>query len=287
MASSTSTVMNDISDNTKKHQIKQEDAEHYLKKVGDEALRHRKQRKKNKEKRLQKDIPNIPPEQLYKMMTPEQQHKCHSMYDEQLKNEYRRRIPNDKRINMTREQMVTSREVDECVLPILNHVVIKTNETTNGHTQKGEIVINDHIRDALIAEGFEFTKAGSQQPLDFRNVRQKGRGEEYAINIEVKRTKSPTIFCNDTIPAYNTKFLICYTGRKGSRVICCTGSELMGENGESTDANWEQRVEEIHVANQGILQLRQQYKNKEFIQDSPMRIFPRVNLSVKIHHLLN
>lgn len=289
MASSTSTiVMATTSDNIKKEHMKQLDDTEHLEKKEDESIEHQKHLKKTVKHNIIMDaIANMTPEHLLEYMTLEQKNKCYSLVHKQINDNYLMQIPKEKIVPITLEQRETSCEVDKCVIPILNNIVIKANETTKGNTQKGERVIIGYVRDSLVAGGFIFTEASSQQPLDFRNVRKKDKDEKYGINIEIKRTKGTTIFCNDTIPAYNTKFLICYTGNKGPRVINCTGSELMGENIKSIDNDWEKRIRDIHIEHRGILNMRQTYKNIEFIKDSPMRIFPRINLSVKIHHLLN
>lgn len=104
---------------------------------------------------------------------------------------------------------------------------LQTLKTVEGETQAAEKKYIRKLCEAFDKGNITYTLAGSQQPLDFRNINGTG------LNIEVKKTDSGAMMCNDTIPAPDTCFLILYTGGKRTgyppQYILINGDELVGD----------------------------------------------------------
>jgi len=86
--------------------------------------------------------------------------------------------------------------------------ILESLKTESGNTQEVERKYILIIKKILNDLNFSYEEAGSQQSKDFRNINNRG------INIEVKKTDSFNIFCNDTCPDETIEYLIIYTGKK-------------------------------------------------------------------------
>ena len=86
--------------------------------------------------------------------------------------------------------------------------VFESLKTKLGETQKVERKYISIIRNILNDLNYNYQEAGSQQSKDFRNVNNSG------LNIEVKKTDSFNIMCNDTCPNETIDYLIIFTGKK-------------------------------------------------------------------------
>jgi len=88
-------------------------------------------------------------------------------------------------------------------------------KTINGDTQSSERLSIKLIEDILVDMNLNYTKAGSQQSKDFRNVYKNVKS--LGINVEIKKTNSTTIFFNDTLPSTDIYYIILFTGKKYKR----------------------------------------------------------------------
>ena len=86
--------------------------------------------------------------------------------------------------------------------------VIKGLKTKSGKTQSSERNYIRVIQNVLDELKFPYTKAGSQQSKDFRNINNTG------LNLEGKKTDSFNIFCNDTCPCSDIEYIVIFTGTK-------------------------------------------------------------------------
>ena len=110
-----------------------------------------------------------------------------------------------------------------------------TFRTVNGNTQEQERNNIKFIREILIKKGFSFEEAGSQQSKDFRNVNDCG------LDIEIKKTDTTIICCNDTCPDSNIKYIVFVSGREYKRktennikpqVLFISGEEFLEDTEE-------------------------------------------------------
>lgn len=81
-------------------------------------------------------------------------------------------------------------------------------KTREGNTQSCERIVIQKIKDILDEEHLVYKQAGSQQSKDFREV----GGPEINLNIEIKKTDTNRIMCNDTCPNENIFYIILMTG---------------------------------------------------------------------------
>ena len=100
---------------------------------------------------------------------------------------------------------------------------IVTTKTSKGNTQNSERVVISKIKEVLDELTLTYTEAGSQQSKDFRNVGGIG------LNIEVKKTDSPTIYFNDTCPSSDIYYIVIFTGNNHfpAQVLYLNGSEFL------------------------------------------------------------
>jgi len=109
-------------------------------------------------------------------------------------------------IILNKEQ--TLNKFKEKMTEIFTPEIIVTLRTVNGNTQVPERNYIELIGNGLNELNFHYEEAGSQQSKDFRNINNTG------LDIEVKKSDSFTIFCNDTLPNKNTEYLIIFTGKE-------------------------------------------------------------------------
>ena len=91
---------------------------------------------------------------------------------------------------------------------VLTPEYIKSLITENGNTQVAERKYIVKIKEILNGLGYTFEEAGSQSCKDFRNINNIG------INIEMKKTDSFNIICNDTCPNDEIDYVIIFTGKE-------------------------------------------------------------------------
>ena len=84
---------------------------------------------------------------------------------------------------------------------------IKLFKTVKGNTQQVERNYISEIEKILTELNLTYKKASSQGSKDFQNINNTG------LNIEVKKSDSFTIICNDTCPNEDIEYLIIFTGK--------------------------------------------------------------------------
>jgi hypothetical protein len=103
-------------------------------------------------------------------------------------------------------------------------------KTQNGNTQSCERQVIEKIKGILDSESIPYKQAGSQQSKDFREV----GGVEVGLNIEIKKTDSTRIMCNDTCPSSDIYYIILMTGAKTSKfppqLVFLNGAEIIQDS---------------------------------------------------------
>lgn len=87
-------------------------------------------------------------------------------------------------------------------------------KTISGNTQICERSCISIIINTLDDLGYEYTKAGSQQPYDFRIKIKDSLDNMYTLLLEIKKTDSMTVYFNDTCPSSKAYYIILFTGKK-------------------------------------------------------------------------
>ena len=149
---------------------------------------------------------------------------------------------------------------------------IETTKTFKGNTQNSERVVISKIREVLDELTLTYTEAGSQQSKDFRNVGGIG------LNIEVKKTDSPTIYFNDTCPSSDIYYIVIFTGNNHfpAQVLYLNGSEFL------SGCDW------IHEYIAELTALKDKYargENKKKL-NGIMSVYPRPTFKANISELL-
>ena len=86
-------------------------------------------------------------------------------------------------------------------------------KTSKGNTQQIERLYITELRNVLDDLECTYEEAGSQQSIDFRNIRMKKFDEK--INIEAKKTDTGRICFNDTFPInQDVNYVFFFTGTK-------------------------------------------------------------------------
>jgi hypothetical protein len=85
---------------------------------------------------------------------------------------------------------------------------LKQFKTIKGNTQEVERNYISEIETILTELNLTYKKASSQGSKDFQNI------NNTDLNIEVKKTDSFNIMCNDTCPTEDIEYLIIFTGTK-------------------------------------------------------------------------
>lgn len=160
---------------------------------------------------------------------------------------------------------------------VVNVEFIQSIKTLKGNTQSSERVVIQKIRDVFKDLGLSYEEAGSQQSKDFRNVGGIG------LNIEIKKTDSPSIYFNDTCPCADIYYIIFFTGKeyKSKKSI---PPQLLFINGEEfvRDSPW------IHDYIQEMTLLKDKYargENKKLLEGI-MEVYPRPTFKANITKFL-
>jgi len=88
----------------------------------------------------------------------------------------------------------------------INNEFIQSIKTQHGNTQVSERIVIAMFKEILTSMNLSFVEASSQQSKDFRNV------GGINLNIEVKKTDSPSVIFNDTCPTIDIYYVILFTG---------------------------------------------------------------------------
>lgn len=92
---------------------------------------------------------------------------------------------------------------------ILPNVILQSDcETMDGNTQKGGKQLEDAFEKVLILQEIKYDKAGSQQPIDFRDVVPYQSWPWGRLFFECKKTNGNTIVLNDSIPKSGSWYII-------------------------------------------------------------------------------
>ena len=156
---------------------------------------------------------------------------------------------------------------------------IKSTKTKKGNTQVSERLVIEKIRELLLGKmQLTFDEAGSQQSKDFRNVGGIG------LDIEIKKTDSPTVYFNDTCPNENIWYVILFTGKEYKRRPNIP-PQLLYLNGEEfiRDSPW------IHDYIHEITLLKNKYARGEEkkLLSGIMEVYPRPTFKANICKFLN
>ena len=153
---------------------------------------------------------------------------------------------------------------------------IKSTKTKKGNTQVSERLVIEKIRELLLGKmQLTFDEAGSQQSKDFRNVGGIG------LDIEIKKTDSPTVYFNDTCPNENIWYVILFTGKEYKRTPEKNiPPQLLYLNGEEfiRDSPW------IHDYIHEITLLKNKYARGEEKKklSGIMEVYPRPTFKANI-----
>lgn len=120
------------------------------------------------------------------------------------------------------------------------NIPLKTFTVKNGNTQYSERLLIKHLENLFNISGISYTKAGTQQGKDFRNINQSTK------NLEVKiLTGKFQIIFNDTIPAKDTDYLIFFTGIKTSKKLI--NPKILYINGSEFIKDSQEWIEEVQI----------------------------------------
>lgn len=129
---------------------------------------------------------------------------------------------------------MNSRIFEQIVLNVRKSIthpeIITSLKTMDGQTQHAERTNIKLIENVLIEMKLKYSKAGSQQPYDFRiclpghesftpkeeDIREhhlEHDGEIGMLLLEVKKTDSKSIYFNDTCPSINVHYIMFTTGK--------------------------------------------------------------------------
>lgn len=90
--------------------------------------------------------------------------------------------------------------------------------TVRGETQVGGKKVETMIQGVLSKLEYQYTKASSQQPVDFRDIRKPTDTDDILpLFLDSKKTDGKTIILNDSIPKMGMWYLVLFTTHK--RVI--------------------------------------------------------------------
>lgn len=148
----------------------------------------------------------------------------------------------------------------------INYTELIKNKTSNGKTQKSENYTINIIKNILDYLQLDYTRAGSQQPYDFRIKLNKN----HILLLEIKRTNSRIIYCNDTLPSKNAWYIIFYTG-KIPKIITLNGEYLIKDS-----EDW------IYEFKNKLNLLKQEYN----ITTGSVSCYPRPTWKINLKHLL-
>jgi hypothetical protein len=107
----------------------------------------------------------------------------------------------------THEKNIILKLIQETVKVKFTPEFIKQFKTQKGNTQEVERNYISEIESILTELNLTYKKASSQGSKDFQDINNTG------LNIEVKKTDSFNIMCNDTCPNEDIEYLIIFTGK--------------------------------------------------------------------------
>lgn len=114
----------------------------------------------------------------------------------------------------------------EEIVSHLNRVVSPTScddmRTVDGATQTGGKKAETIISHTLTELGYHYTKASSQQPVDFRDIRKPSDPTDYpSLYLDSKKTDGTTIVLNDSVPKMHMWYIVMFTKMKRFVAIHC------------------------------------------------------------------
>lgn len=99
-------------------------------------------------------------------------------------------------------------------------------------TQNVAVIMKSHVQKILDDLKLSYSEADNQHSKDFRNV----GSDCINFNLEIKKTDSKRIMCNDTRPNKDTEYLIFFTGIPSSKwfkypkIVWINGGNLVVES---------------------------------------------------------
>jgi hypothetical protein len=85
---------------------------------------------------------------------------------------------------------------------MLKDMNLRINATSSGRTQDSGTAAENKVKQALDSLGLYYERATSQRSKDFQNI------ERIGLNIEVKKSDTGVIKCNDTRPTEDVFYII-------------------------------------------------------------------------------
>tara|TARA_B110000211_G_scaffold123498_2_gene142444 strand:- start:3655 stop:4194 length:540 start_codon:yes stop_codon:yes gene_type:complete len=168
------------------------------------------------------------------------------------------------------------RKISERAAEVFTHELITSLITKKGNTQTPERQYIAKIKQILGEEGLTFSEAGSQQSKDFRNIGGIG------LNIEVKKTDSFKIMCNDACPTEDINYIIIFTGKTTRKENY--PPQLIFKNGQeiTEESPW------INDYLKAVNVLKDTYCRGDAARDlpGPLSVYIRPNISVDIRKWL-
>ena len=173
----------------------------------------------------------------------------------------------------TMNKSVLLKKIQEEITRQLHKEFIISLRTRHGNTQSVERIYIEKIGKILTDMGLDYTSAGSQQSKDFRNIGGTG------LNIEVKKTDSFKIKCNDTCPTRDIDYVIIYTKesrRYSPQIVYINGQDILDTSPWVPDYF------------KGLDTMKNTYGRGDNKKNLPgmISVYPRPNIDVNIKCLL-
>lgn len=159
-------------------------------------------------------------------------------------------------------------------------------KTIDGNTQISERLSIRLIENILVELNLNYTKAGSQQSKDFRNIYKNVKS--LGINIEIKKTNTTTIYFNDTLPSQDIYYIILVTGKQyknhkkniPQQIIFINGYQLVKDD-----------LDLLNEYKQDIEYLKNKWGRKKYGSKAKyfkhFSVYPRPTFKTDIRYLLN
>lgn len=138
-------------------------------------------------------------------------------------------------------------------------------ERIKGNTQALERHYNEIFSSVLEEMDLVYTRAGSQQPVDY--IVHHPSDPAHDVPIELKRTSSTKIMCNDTYPKEDIYYIIIHE-KKGVRG--CKGLDLVRLNDPERIRQYSAELEKLR---------------QTFTKEGNVAMYARPNFSVCVSHL--